>query len=51
MRRFAERWAPHRSLALVYGYAELTRRKAAPTPPSPPSPGRPARGTSPSRRR
>jgi DNA-3-methyladenine glycosylase II len=27
MRRFAERWAPHRGLALVYGYAELNRRK------------------------
>jgi DNA-3-methyladenine glycosylase II len=28
MRRFAERWRPHRSLALVYAYAELSRRKA-----------------------
>jgi DNA-3-methyladenine glycosylase II len=28
MRRYAERWAPHRSLALVYGYAELNRRRA-----------------------
>jgi DNA-3-methyladenine glycosylase II len=29
MRRFAERWQPWRGLALVYGYAELNRRKAA----------------------
>jgi DNA-3-methyladenine glycosylase II len=35
MRRFAERWQPHRGLALVYGYAELNRRKTAPSPPSP----------------
>lgn len=36
MRRFAERWKPWRSLALVYGYAELNRRKAAaPRRPSP----------------
>lgn len=28
MRRFAERWQPWRGLALVYGYAELNRRKA-----------------------
>lgn len=44
MRRFAERWAPHRGLALVYGYAELNRRRAslsrpAPRPSSPPGPG------------
>lgn len=26
MRRFAERWRPHRTLALIYGYAELQRR-------------------------
>ncbi len=29
MRRFAERWKPWRGLALVYGYAELNRRRAA----------------------
>ena len=29
MRRFSERWRPHRSLALVYAYAELRRRAAA----------------------
>jgi DNA-3-methyladenine glycosylase II len=29
MRRFAERWKPHRSFALVYAYAELSRRQAA----------------------
>jgi DNA-3-methyladenine glycosylase II len=29
MRAFAERWRPHRGLALVYAYAELARRKAA----------------------
>lgn len=28
MRRYAERWEPFRGLALVYGYAELNRRKA-----------------------
>ncbi|HEY4228540.1 MAG TPA: hypothetical protein VGO79_00140 [Thermoanaerobaculia bacterium] len=28
MRRFAERWKPHRSFALVYAYAELARREA-----------------------
>ena len=28
MRRFAERWQPWRGLALVYGYAELNRRRA-----------------------
>jgi len=44
MRRFAERWAPHRGLALVYGYAEINRRKALSSPParrplSPPAPG------------
>ena len=43
MRKFAERWAPHRGLALVYGYAELNRRRSspsrpAPRPPSPPGP-------------
>jgi DNA-3-methyladenine glycosylase II len=44
MRRFAERWSPHRALALVYGYAELNRRKAessrrGPAPPRPAGPG------------
>ena len=29
MRRFAERWKPYRSFALVYAYAELSRRRAA----------------------
>jgi DNA-3-methyladenine glycosylase II len=50
MRRFAGRWKPWRSLALVYGYAELNRRKAArlaaaPAPPRPRAPesGRPRR--------
>ena len=28
MRAFAERWRPYRGLALVYCYAELTRRRA-----------------------
>jgi DNA-3-methyladenine glycosylase II len=51
MRRFAERWAPHRGLALVYGYAELNRRKASPSPPAPPRPARPARGSARSRER
>ncbi len=30
MRRLAERWSPHRSLGLVYAYAELSRRKSPP---------------------
>lgn len=29
MRQFAERWKPHRGFALVYAYAELSRRQAA----------------------
>jgi DNA-3-methyladenine glycosylase II len=45
MRRFAERWAPHRGLALVYGYAELNRRKSSPSPRGPRPPARPARGS------
>jgi DNA-3-methyladenine glycosylase II len=28
MRRFADRWRPHRGLALVYAYAEIGRRRA-----------------------
>lgn len=51
MRRFAGRWAPWRSLALVYGYAELNRRKAGSPPRSVPAvrlrargSGRPRRG-------
>jgi len=51
MRQFSLRWAPHRSLALVYGYAELTRRKAAPSPPSTPPRRRPDRESAPSRKR
>ncbi len=52
MRSFSQRWAPHRSLALVYGYAELSRRKAALSGPSNPPPGRrPDRGSAPSRKR
>jgi DNA-3-methyladenine glycosylase II len=44
MRRYAERWRPWRSLALVYGYAELNRRRAEPpagslSPRRPSSPG------------
>ena len=37
MRRFAERWQPHRGFALAYAYAELARREAlsAPTRPRP----------------
>jgi len=34
MREFAERWRPYRGLALVYAYAEMDRRKAAPSPAS-----------------
>ncbi|HEY1434437.1 MAG TPA: hypothetical protein VGG65_03625, partial [Thermoanaerobaculia bacterium] len=44
MRRFAMRWSPWRSLALVYGYAELSRRKAESLRSSTPTPPR-ARGT------
>ena len=51
MRRFAERWAPHRGLALVYGYAELNRRKASPSPPAPRPPARPDRESARSRGR
>ncbi len=29
MRAFAERWRPHRALALTYAYAELTRKREA----------------------
>ncbi|HWZ85122.1 MAG TPA: hypothetical protein VN032_02910 [Thermoanaerobaculia bacterium] len=42
MRRFAERWSPWRSFALVYGYAELNRRKAG--SPRPSAPAAPRRG-------
>ncbi len=46
MRRFAARWRPWRSLALVYGYAELNRRKAVHRVEPRPLPRRPrARGT------
>src|SRR5689334_18819483 len=63
MRRFAERWKPHRSFALVYAYAELSRRRAAqkaaakssPAARSPrpaaPGPFRPPTGSARSRRR
>jgi DNA-3-methyladenine glycosylase II len=51
MRTFAQRWTPHRSLALVYGYAELTRRKAALSPRSIPPRRPPDPGSAPSRRR
>jgi DNA-3-methyladenine glycosylase II len=41
MRRFAERWKPWRGLALVYGYAELNRRRAgSPSRPAPRGPRR-----------
>ncbi len=51
MRRFAERWAPHRGLALVYGYAELNRRRAGPPPKSRPPSRPPVPGSAPSRTR
>lgn len=41
MRRFAARWEPWRALALVYGYAEINRRKAGSRPR--PAPRRPRR--------
>lgn len=49
MRRFAARWKPWRGLALVYGYAELNRRRAGSLPsPAAPRPRR-GRGNAPSR--
>jgi DNA-3-methyladenine glycosylase II len=51
MRRFAERWAPHRGLALVYGYAELNRRRSSPSRPAPPPPSPPGPGSARSRGR
>jgi DNA-3-methyladenine glycosylase II len=45
MRRFGERWRPHRGLALVYGYAELTRRMREEARRSPPARRPRARGT------
>lgn len=50
MRRWAERWKPWRGLALVYGYAELNRRRAASPRPSAPRPRRRARESAPPRR-
>lgn len=50
MRRWAERWKPWRGLALVYGYAELNRRRAERPRPAPPRPRPPARGSGPRRR-
>jgi DNA-3-methyladenine glycosylase II len=47
MRRFAERWAPHRGLALVYAYTELSRREAARQPALPINPKPPGRRTDP----
>lgn len=49
MRRWAERWKPWRGLALVYGYAELNRRRAERPPSTPPRPRPPARGSAPRR--
>jgi DNA-3-methyladenine glycosylase II len=40
MREFAEGWRPHRSLALVYAYAEMAERKAQRIAISRKSPGR-----------
>jgi DNA-3-methyladenine glycosylase II len=57
MRRFAERWKPHRTFALVYAYAELARREAeakaakAATLVSPGSPSPRRAAPRPSRRR
>ena len=50
MRRWAERWKPWRGLALVYGYAELNRRREARPPSAPPRPRPPARESGPRRR-
>jgi DNA-3-methyladenine glycosylase II len=45
MRRFAARWEPWRGLALVYGYAEINRRKAGSLPRPAPRGSRRARGS------
>jgi DNA-3-methyladenine glycosylase II len=50
MRRYAARWRPWRSLALVYGYAELNRRKAERSAAAPPRRPRRAPGSLPPRR-
>jgi DNA-3-methyladenine glycosylase II len=52
MRRWAERWKPWRGLALVYGYAELNRRRAESSRAAPPRPRsrRPGRGSATRRR-
>jgi DNA-3-methyladenine glycosylase II len=52
MRRWAERWKPWRGLALVYGYAELNRRREARPSSAPlrPRSRRPGRGSAPRRR-
>ena len=49
MRKYAARWHPWRGLALVYGYAELNRRKAERSGGAPPRPPRRAPGTGRSR--
>jgi DNA-3-methyladenine glycosylase II len=49
MRRFAERWQPHRGFALVYGYAELNRRRAGSPATSTSKVSRPGRGSGRSR--
>ena len=50
MRRYAARWRPWRSLALVYGYAELNRRKAERSAAAPSRRPTRAPGSLPSRR-
>jgi DNA-3-methyladenine glycosylase II len=47
MRRFAERWIPWRGLALVYGYAELNRRRTESRPRRAPRSPRRVRGSGP----
>jgi DNA-3-methyladenine glycosylase II len=50
MRKYAARWRPWRGLALVYGYAELNRRKAERSAAASSRPRRHARGSGPLRR-
>ena len=50
MRRWAGRWKPWRGLALVYGYAELNRRREGSPRPAPPRHRPRARGSAPPRR-
>jgi DNA-3-methyladenine glycosylase II len=51
MRRYAERWKPYRGFALIYGYAELNRRRAGSPATSTSKVSRPDPGSAASRKR